>query len=199
MSWAAVCGIDKEIRRRWGRWRPSVDEAYVTTPRKLVLEAQKEVARRVRNIYGVSDLVDDLATIGNFTLWLQDIHGKPPSQANREAGDFAPPQSGLQGSAKPVEGGGAAEEVGGNCRRRRSSTLIQVQPTLPRRSSRRKEKTGTPIKQTRVMYFPWEPTSFWWSVGHGGAPLHVIGGCYRILGIHYTQGDRRGRTGRSSR
>ena len=47
MSWAAVCEVDKEVRRRWGRWRPSVDEGYVTTTRKLTFEAQKKVAEKV--------------------------------------------------------------------------------------------------------------------------------------------------------
>ena len=90
ISWAAVIGVDKEIRRRWGRWRPSVDEDYVTTTRRLVHDAQKEVAGRIRRQHGALDVVDDRSVVNNFTVWLQDVHKKTVTQANLEGQCIAP-------------------------------------------------------------------------------------------------------------
>ena len=36
-SWAAATKIRQHIIKRWGRWRPSVDEEYVKTTKMLVL------------------------------------------------------------------------------------------------------------------------------------------------------------------
>ena len=92
ISWAAAVGVSKEVRRRWGRWEPSVDEDYVTTTRKMIHGAQREVARKIR---GQSDVVDDRAVVNNFTIWLQDVHHKTATQANREGQCIGPPNWGL--------------------------------------------------------------------------------------------------------
>ena len=40
ISWASACGVEKETRKRWGRWSPSVDEDSVATTRQLIFAAQ---------------------------------------------------------------------------------------------------------------------------------------------------------------
>ena len=42
ISWASACGVEKETRKRWGRWSPTVDEDYVTTTRQLNLCSTEE-------------------------------------------------------------------------------------------------------------------------------------------------------------
>ena len=193
MSWAAVCEVDKEVRRRWGRWRPSVDEGYVTTTRKLTFEAQKKVAEKVRSTYGVFDLVDDLATIKNFTLWLQDVHLKSPSQANREAQAIAPPQWGM--TFTPVRLPLAEEEE-----------VVKVT------ASDSENVDGDPGQAVCETPEHWSPTEVFSEEEDGNTDvadsgdqfplgtyvlsivgrsrtrtLHVMGGCYRIPGVHYRE------------
>ena len=47
-SWAGALKIGQEVIKRWGRWAPSVDEEYVKTTKKMVMDAQAEIAERVK-------------------------------------------------------------------------------------------------------------------------------------------------------
>ena len=47
-SWASALHIKQEIIKRWGRWNPSVDEEYVKTTKKLVMEAQGQIADQIK-------------------------------------------------------------------------------------------------------------------------------------------------------
>ena len=47
-SWAGALKIPQEVIKRWGRWAPSVDEEYVKTTKKLVMEAQEQVADKIK-------------------------------------------------------------------------------------------------------------------------------------------------------
>ena len=47
-SWASALHIKQEIIKRWGRWNPSVDEEYVKTTKKLVMEAQEQIADQIK-------------------------------------------------------------------------------------------------------------------------------------------------------
>ena len=58
-SWAAATKIRQDIIKRWGRWRPSVDEEYVKTTKMLVLEAQGQVAGTIKRIGWSKDPVGD--------------------------------------------------------------------------------------------------------------------------------------------
>ena len=58
-SWAAATKIRQDIIKRWGRWRPSVDEEYVKTTKMLVLEAQGQVANTIKRIGWAKDPVGD--------------------------------------------------------------------------------------------------------------------------------------------
>ncbi|CAK9037827.1 DnaJ-like subfamily C member 17 [Durusdinium trenchii] len=193
MSWAAVCGVEKEDRRRWGRWRPSVDEGYVTTTRRLTFEAQKTVAKRIWGTYGVHDLVDDdMATVKHFTLWLQDVHKKVPSQANREAQPIAPPQWGMvHGKVQqPVEpemvedGGGSASAEGQEGPVQVDSPSVRSWSPTEIFSEEEDQNVDAADKGDE---FPMG-TFVLSVVGRSKArTLHVIGGCYRIPGVHYRE------------
>ena len=58
-SWAAAAGTRQDIIKRWGRWRPSVDEEYVKTTKLLVMEAQGQVAGTMKRAGWSKDLVGD--------------------------------------------------------------------------------------------------------------------------------------------
>jgi len=58
-SWAAATKIRQDIIKRWGRWRPSVDEEYVKTTKMLVLEAQGQVASTLKRTGWSKDPVGD--------------------------------------------------------------------------------------------------------------------------------------------
>ena len=58
-SWAAALGVKQEIIKRWGRWRPSVDEEYVKTTRILVSQAQHMVADTLKETGMIRDLLGE--------------------------------------------------------------------------------------------------------------------------------------------
>ena len=47
-SWAAVAGIDAEVKKKLGRWKASVDEDYERTTRTQVEQAQRKMAAFVK-------------------------------------------------------------------------------------------------------------------------------------------------------
>ena len=47
-SWAGALKVKQEVIKRWGRWKPSVDVEYVKTTKKLVMEAQEQIADQVK-------------------------------------------------------------------------------------------------------------------------------------------------------
>lgn len=53
-SWAGALKIPQEVIKRWGRWAPSVDEEYVKTTKKMVMEAQEQVAEKIK-MYGLRE------------------------------------------------------------------------------------------------------------------------------------------------
>ena len=60
ISWAAALGVDKEIRKRWGRWQASTDEEYVKTSLTMVFEGQRILAEKLRkNMHRVDEIEDD--------------------------------------------------------------------------------------------------------------------------------------------
>ena len=48
-SWAGALKVKQETIKRWGRWKPSVDEEYVKTTKKMVMEAQVQIADQVKS------------------------------------------------------------------------------------------------------------------------------------------------------
>ena len=70
-SWSGALGIKQEIIKRWGRWKPSVDEEYVKTTKLLVGKAQTEVADRIKAELG-KDLVGDEDVLKSLEKRLQE-------------------------------------------------------------------------------------------------------------------------------
>ena len=71
-SWSAALGIQQEIIKRWGRWRPSVDEEYVKTTQVLVMKAQTEVARKMKTEGFRSDLIGEEEVMGQVEERLRE-------------------------------------------------------------------------------------------------------------------------------
>ena len=153
-SWAAVIGVDKEIRRRWGRWRPSVDEDYVTTTRRLLRDAQKEVAGRIRRQHGALDVVDDRSVVNNFTVWLQDVHKKTVTQANLEGQCIAPEHWGSPKLLVELKSTSEKGASGGYVPTSPPSNLdvVEDSPSLRRKSARicRRRSPTIPVGNIRA-------------------------------------------------
>ena len=174
-SWAAVVGIKQEIIKRWGRWRPSVDEEYVKTTRLLVSKAQEEVARKIRERGMSSDLVGDEEVLKDLTHRLEDMKVAPDTvkkQIKRLRFQQRMAREGVIGAA---DGEKSQWKVDGE---EETSPVESVKGALDLEEW---EVEGTdPVVQvgrgTYVMSI----------VGRSKRrTLHVIGGCYRVPGTDY--------------
>ena len=113
-------------------------------------------------------------TVKNFTLRLQDAHLKPPSQANREAQAIAPPQWGM--TFTPVRLPLAEDEE-----------VVKV-------AGSEEEDMNTDLADSGDQ-FPLGAYVLSIVGRSRSRTLRVIGGCYRIPGVHYREyvvigGDR---------
>ena len=70
ITWAASMGVEKEVRQRWGRWRPTVDEEYAKTTGTMVREAQKMICEGIRSHHGFQDVLNDLEVLTELTDWM---------------------------------------------------------------------------------------------------------------------------------
>ena len=76
ITWAASLGVDKEVRQRWGRWRPTVDEDYAKSTGVMVRDAQKFIAESIRSHHGFQDVLNDLEVLMDLKDWMveKDLH-----------------------------------------------------------------------------------------------------------------------------
>ena len=187
ISWAAALGIGKEVRRRWGRWKPSVDEDYVTTTRKMIFDAQKEVARKIRSQSDMSDVVDDRAVVNNFTIWLQDVHHKTATVANREGQCIGPPNCGLP----PKPFGEVVDQI--NLEESQEVRSSPVAPSPDPGFYPDDSPTEVFEEEDHADLPEGEPpyplgTYVLAIVGQGKRrTLHVSGGCHRQPGVHFKE------------
>ncbi|CAJ1394803.1 unnamed protein product [Effrenium voratum] len=65
-SWAAVAGIDAEVKKKLGRWKASVDEDYERTTRTQVEQAQRKMAAFVKVNKGRVHPAEDREQDGSF-------------------------------------------------------------------------------------------------------------------------------------
>ncbi len=72
VSWAAALGVSPEARKRWGRWKPSVDEEYAKTSLTMVYEAQEVVAQKIRFEAGTRDVTEDDLVLLDLGRWLEN-------------------------------------------------------------------------------------------------------------------------------
>lgn len=183
IGWAAVIGVDKEIRRRWGRWKPSVDEDYVTTTRKMVHTAQKEVAGRIRRQHGTLDVVDDRSVVNNFTVWLQDVHRKTVSEANLEGQCIAPDHWGSPPKVVSLKSTSERAASEGYVPTSPTSNL-DIAEDSPTEIFEEEEHADLPEAEPNYPL----GTYVLAIVGRGKRrTLHVSGGCHRLPGVHFKE------------
>ena len=70
ITWAAAMGVDKEVRQRWGRWRPTVDEEYAKTSGVMVRDAQKFIGEGIRSHHGFQDVLNDMEVLMELKDWM---------------------------------------------------------------------------------------------------------------------------------
>ena len=187
ISWAAAVGISKEVRRRWGRWKPSVDEDYVTTTRKMIHDAQKQVAQKIRGQSDLTDVVDDRAVVNNFTIWLQDVHHKTATQANREGQCIGPPNWGLP----PKPFGEVVDQINLEGAQEVRSSPAAPSPDAgfypddsPTEVFEEEDHADLPEGEPQYPL----GTYVLAIVGRGKRrTLHVSGGCHRQPGVHFKE------------
>ena len=178
MSWALIAEVPKEVRRRWGRWSPSVDEEYAVTTKKVVLAAQGGVAHKTKGNHKTSDVLDDKSVINNYIRWLQENFDKTLEEATSMAMPLTPPMwPGRESGGLVLKPGPGAERV------------ESTPPATP---------TSRPASPTEVISDAEEepdhkPESLYpkgtYVLSVVGRPrrrtLHRIGECFRIPRVHY--------------
>ena len=138
-------------------------------------------------------------TVKNFTLRLQDAHLKPPSQANREAQAIAPPQWGMtftpvrlplaeDEEVVKVAGSEEEDEVHGQ------AVCKTPDHWSPTEVFSEEEDMNTDLADSGDQ-FPLGAYVLSIVGRSRSRTLRVIGGCYRIPGVHYREyvvigGDR---------
>ena len=68
--------------------------ALIATTKRVVTQAQRFLAAKIKAQYCITDYTDDKSVLNNFALWLQAVHGKTASQVYEESVKLAPPTRG---------------------------------------------------------------------------------------------------------
>ena len=183
ISWAAALGVDKEIRKRWGRWQASTDEEYVKTSLTMVFEGQKTVAERLRsNMHKVDEIEDDSVLL-ELAAWLCSRgYGESEVQLQvrrlmtrkgpkwRMADGFGPKESRAVASSPSV---------------RSPSPLLF--PTEPAPDLQPDHLAEDMIEDNNAMEIG-RGTFVLSVVGRSKKrTLHQVGACYRMPGVHYKE------------
>ena len=171
-SWAGALGIKQEVIKRWGRWRPSIDEEYVKTTKLLVVKAQAEVATRMKAELG-KDLVGDEEVLQDLEKRLQE-RKVPPEIIKKQMKRMRYPQrirqeamlgvaDGVRSRVPDEEVTSPADSVG------EKVDLVEWELDLP--DPTLEVGIGTYVLSV---------------VGRAKRrTLHQVGGCYRIPGVDY--------------
>ena len=174
MSWALIAEV-RETRRRWGRWSPGVDEEYAVTTKRVVTTAQAGLASKIRGQYGITDYVDDRSVLNGFSLWLQTVRFKTVTESHLESLKISPPMWGGMGEGpvklvkKPLV---AKEEM-----------EVQFVDSPTEVFSDDEGMDDIPPGER----FPLG-TFIVSVVGRTKRrTLHIMGGCYRVPGVHYRE------------
>ena len=180
MSWALVAEAPKEVRRRWGRWSPSVDEDYAVTTKKVVLTAQGEVAQKIRGSYRTSDFLDDKSVINNYIRWLQENFDKSLEEATDLAMPLTPPMwPGRESCGLVLKPGPGRRQEGGA-----PPTSPGSKPPSPTEVISDMEEE--PDHRPESLY-PKGTVAYIMSVSgrSRSGTLHLVGECFRIPGVRY--------------
>lgn len=183
ISWAAALGVDKEIRKRWGRWQASTDEENVKTSLTMVFEGQRTVAERLRsNMHKVDEIEDD-GVLQELAAWLCS-RGYGESEAQLQMRRLMTRKG---PKWRMADGFGVKESraVASSPSVRSPSPLLS--PTEPAPDLQPDQLAEDMIEDTNAM-----------EIGRGAfvlsvvgrskkRTLHQVGACYRIPGVHYKE------------
>ena len=172
-SWAGAVGIQQEVIKRWGRWRPSVDEEYVKTSQILVMKAQAEVARRMKTEGFKRDLVGEEEVIAQVEQRLVE-RGVAEELIRKQSKRFR-----FYRMAYRENMGGAVEAAG-----MPDEEVVQTSPAGsevdPLDFEEMEAAEETPLSVVGMGTFVMS------IVGRSKRrTLHQVGGCYRIPGVDY--------------
>ena len=172
-SWSAALGIQQEIIKRWGRWRPSVDEEYVKTTQVLVMKAQTEVARKMKTEGFRSDLIGEEEVMGQVEERLRE-RGVAEEIVRKQSKRFRfykmAYRENMEGA---VEAGEKAEANDG-------ATSAAESPVEPFDYEELEAASEAPLTVVGMGTFVMSV------VGRSKRrTLHRVGGCYRVPGVDY--------------
>ena len=159
-----------------GRWSPGVDEEYAVTSKEGGDAGTGSCGRKDQGavqhhrLHGMTGRF-----LNNFALWLQAVHGMTPTQAHAEIKKIAPPTWGGMGNgpfhvlSKPIKKKAEGPEV------------LEVLES-PTEVFSDDEVMDDPAPEERYNL----GTYILSVVGKTKRrTLRVIGGCYRVPGVHY--------------
>ena len=168
-SWAAALGVKQEIIKRWGRWRPSVDEEYVKTTKVLVAQAQRNVAEVLKETGMIRDLLGEDEVMEALKKRLKE-RSVPDDRVKNQIKRLR-----FQWEAYRMEQEGCMSARG----RRIQESPTEIVPEVVDL-----EDLELSSDETRISYGM--GTYILSVVGRSKRrTLHVIGGCYRVPGVDY--------------
>ena len=171
-SWAAALGVKQEVLKRWGRWRPSVDEEYVKTTRVLVSQAQQEVAERLKESGVIKDLLGEDEILGSLKSRLLE-RGVKEDRAKDQLKRLR-----FQLEAYRMEQEGCLSARARRLQEESPTEIAAEDVDLDEMELTAEEAFTTYPLGTFIMSI----------VGRSKRrTLHVIGGCYRVPGVDYRE------------
>ena len=172
-SWSAALGIQQEIIKRWGRWRPSVDEEYVKTTQVLVMRAQAEVARRMKAEGFRTDLIGEEEIISQVEERLRE-RGVAEETVKKQSKRF---RFYRMAHRENMEG---AVEIGARAEADEEVTSPAGSQVEPMDFEELEAASETPLAVVGLGTFVMSV------VGRSKRrTLHRVGGCYRVPGVDY--------------
>ena len=180
ISWAAAVGVEPEIRKRWGRWKPSTDEEYAKTSLTMVFEGQRVLAEYLRANMDNKNVVEDDEILVELGAWLT--------------------QRGIAEEEVQLQVKRLTMRKGPRWRKDDGLGLVPRSPTSPGSPLfsptepapdpavvQDEELADLMIEDTGAL--PVVPGTFVLSVvGRSKRrTLHQVGSCYRIPGVHYKE------------
>ena len=188
-SWAAVAGIDVEVKKKLGRWKASVDEDYECTTRTQVEQAQRKMAAFVKVNKGRVDPFDEESLLQK----IENRMGEEGVDLDRRASilqrlrSFKPHvESGAESSSKrakladdmvSVVIDGSDEAT--SCVDSSGSEKAYPPLGLPEKAEPTDEEEVVELGKKTACYY----VSI---VGRSKVrTLHRLGKCHRVPGVHY--------------
>ena len=179
ISWAAALGIDKEARKRWGRWQASTDEEYVKTSMTMVCEGQRQLAEKLRlNMHRVDEIEDDSVLL-ELAAWLSS-RGYAEEEVQLQVRRLMT-RKGPKWRAVDGFGGRPLSPLRSLSPPATPTDPVSDHPGEPERLAEEMKEDGGGLEVTKG-------TFVLSVVGRSKRrTLHQVGSCYRIPGVHYKE------------